>query len=123
MSIKVKSLDFSSSIVVEIEDPHGNKSRVSFKRKLSRDQRLEIADLTKRIESLSEQEKGEAWLAYIYEQLESIEGLYQAGKEITVEMIKAGDVFQSVLALIQKCYIVAVQNDGEESEKKDTATA
>lgn len=123
MSIKVRSLDFSPSIVVEVEDNEGKKSLIKFRRKLARDQRLEIADLTKAIETLDEQAKGEAWLKYIYEQLESIEGLYQAGKEITVEMIKAGDVFQSVLALIQKCYIVAVQNDGEESEKKDSATA
>ena len=123
MSIKVRSLDFSPSIVVEVEDNEGKKSLIKFRRKLARDQRLEIADLTKAIETLDEQAKGEAWLKYIYEQLESIEGLYQAGKEITVEMIIAGDVFQSVLALIQKCYIVAVQNDGEESEKKDSATA
>ena len=123
MSIKVRSLDFSPSIVVEVEDTDGKKSTIKFRRKLARDQRLEITDLTKAIETLSEQEKGEAWLKYIYEQLESIEGLYQAGKEITIEMIKAGDVFHSVLALIQKCYVAAVQNDGEESEKKDGATA
>lgn len=123
MSIKVRSLDFSPSIVVEVEDNEGKKSLIKFRRKLARDQRLEIADLTRAIETLDEQAKGEAWLKYIYEQLESIEGLYQAGKEITVEMIKAGDVFQSVLALIQKCYIAAVQSDGEESEKKDGATA
>lgn len=123
MSIKVRSLDFSPSIEVEIEDSEGKKSLIKFKRRLARDQRLELADLTKKVETLPDNEKGEHWLKYIYEQLESVEGLYQAGREITIEMIKAGEVFQSVLALIQKCYVVAVQNDGEDLEKKDTAAA
>lgn len=119
MSIKVRSLDFSPSIEVEIEDAAGNKSLIKFKRKLSRDQRLEIADLQKNQEGLSDLEKGESWIKYINEQLESIEGLTQAGKPVTVEMVKAGDVYDSILALIQRCYVIAVRNDGEDAEKKD----
>lgn len=123
MAIKVKSLDFSSSVVVEVEDTRGQLSRIEFKRKLARDQKLEIADVNKVVDSLPESEKGEYWARYVYDQILSIDGLRQDGVPITIEMIKEGAVFGPVLVLIQKCYLAAVQQDNDEIEKKDLEIA
>ena len=119
MSIKVRSLEFTPSIDVEIEDAAGNKSLIKFKRKLARDQRLEIADLQKRQANMSGTELADSWMQYLSDQIVSVEGLKQDGQPITLEMIKNGEVYNPVLVLLNKCYVIGVQNDGEDLEKKD----
>lgn len=123
MSIKVSSLDFAPSIVVEVEDPHGNKSRIEFKRKLARDSKLELADVIRKVEESPQEQKNEPWLDYMNEQLVSIEGLKQDGKPVTIDMVKRGEVFAPILALIQKCFVASVNQDLEDESKKDSALA
>lgn len=116
--MKVKTLTFSSTQVVHLEDENGGKARLTFRRAKRKDDDYEKLQIAKEMEGKSFLEVRARYHRFITDKLISIEGLYEDDEPLSVEAIKKGEALEDTLELVYTAYN-AIGIKDETEEKKD----
>ena len=118
--MKIKTLNFRSEINVKLESPDGD-AVITFKRKVAKDEQIELADLQRKTKEFREAEQSDKvndlWHDFFSQRVIRVEGITQDGEKITPEMIKNREVFPELLTIIYNAYTSATA--GEADEKKE----